>query len=228
MPTRAASVPGLVLTVPQQRVLDQLARHVDPVTVTVLADELSLHHNTVREHLDVLVEHGRARRRARHGGGRGRPSWAYEAAAADPGTRATDYLGLAEAFAEHLSATSARPSAQASEIGRRWGTRLAAGHTDARRESAPPDPAATARHRLVSLLRAVGFAPEPNEDRDDMALRECPLLDSARAHPEVVCQVHHGLVVGALQAYGDTVDDVRLTPFAAPGACRLRLARRVG
>ena len=229
MPTPVARELDLILTAPQQRVLDQLVGHVDPVTATVLAGELSLHHNTVREHLDVLVEHGLARRRARRGAGRGRPSWVYEAATARPGRRAADYLDLAEVFAENLSATSARPSAEAREIGRRWGTRLAASETDIRTDSRPgapsADPIATSRRRLVGLLRDVGFAPEPNEDRDDVALRECPLLDSARAHPEVVCQVHQGLVGGALQAYGNTVDAVRLTPFSQPGACRLRLVR---
>ena len=113
MPTPVARELDLILTAPQQRVLDQLVGHVDPVTATVLAGELSLHHNTVREHLDVLVEHGLARRRARRGAGRGRPSWVYEAATARPGRRAADYLDLAEAFAENLSATSARPSAEA-------------------------------------------------------------------------------------------------------------------
>ena len=49
-------------------------------------------------------------------------------------------------------------------------------------------------------------------------LRTCPLLDAARLHPEVVCQVHLGLVAGALEAHREPSDGLRLAPFSRPGA----------
>lgn len=249
MPTPVGHAHDRLPTAPQQRVLDGLVEHIDPVTAADLAAELALHHNTVREHLDSLVEQGRARRRAGRRGGRGRPPWTYEAAPSGLGAGAAPYLGLAEAFAEHLALTSPRPSTQAREVGRRWGTRLAGADPDPPQQNTRPaggrqagahqtDPPQTfvgaadsspdpvilgSRRRLVDLLGEVGFAPEPSEDHEDVALRECPLLDAARTHPEVVCELHHGLVVGALASYGNSVDVVRLTPFAQPGACRLRL-----
>ena len=59
-------------------------------------------------------------------------------------------------------------------------------------------------------------------------LRTCPLLDAARRHPEVVCQVHLGLVAGALEAHHEPSDGLRLVPFARPGACVLDAARHTG
>ena len=54
-------------------------------------------------------------------------------------------------------------------------------------------------------------------------LRRCPLLDIARRYPEVVCQVHRGLIEGALTQLGGHDAGVDLQPFADPDACRLIL-----
>ena len=56
-----------------------------------------------------------------------------------------------------------------------------------------------------------------------MLLRTCPLLDAAKRHPEVVCQVHLGLVAGALEADDHSAEGLGLRPFARPGACELAL-----
>ena len=65
---------------------------------------------------------------------------------------------------------------------------------------------------------------EAPEDPREVELRTCPLVDAARRHPEVVCQVHAGLVSGADAVYGGSGEGVRLVPFASPGACHLTLA----
>jgi predicted ArsR family transcriptional regulator len=52
-------------------------------------------------------------------------------------------------------------------------------------------------------------------------LTQCPLLDAARTHPDVVCGVHLGIVRGALQEWGTSLGEVELLPFSEPGACRL-------
>ena len=56
-------------------------------------------------------------------------------------------------------------------------------------------------------------------------LRSCPLLASARAHPEVVCDVHLGLVVGLLEHAGAGPEQVRaeLDPWGLADGCRLSL-----
>jgi len=74
---------------------------------------------------------------------------------------------------------------------------------------------------MIDLLAELGFGPDPSGD--DIALRTCPLLELAEEMPEVICQVHRGLVEGALDHYGAPSDGVELVPFAEVGACRLRL-----
>ena len=56
-----------------------------------------------------------------------------------------------------------------------------------------------------------------------MRLRRCPLLDVARQYPEIICQVHQGLIAGALTELGGDDTGVDLLPFAEPDACRLVL-----
>jgi hypothetical protein len=86
----------------------------------------------------------------------------------------------------------------------------------------------------MDLLDRTGFTPvlaresAPSGPTDEIVLRSCPLLESAREHPEVVCQVHRGLVEGVLGRDGDGSDgraDVRveLDPWGRPEGCRLVL-----
>ena len=82
----------------------------------------------------------------------------------------------------------------------------------------------------MALLDRLGFSPdtEPGDEPvgvggTTVLLRTCPLLDAARQHPEVVCQVHLGLVAGALETHRAPSTGLRLVPFARPGACVLSL-----
>ena len=87
------------------------------------------------------------------------------------------------------------------------------------------------RRQVLTLLDRLGFSPrmrsvpgaEATDDTREVELRTCPLLDAARRHPEVVCQVHAGLVSGADAAYGGSGEGVRLVPFASRGACHLTM-----
>ena len=56
-----------------------------------------------------------------------------------------------------------------------------------------------------------------------MRLTTCPFLDAAKRHPEVVCQIHLGIVRGALNRLGADADVAALQAFAEPGACLLGL-----
>ena len=61
-------------------ILDLLAQQSRPMTAAALAEQSGQHSNTVREHLDVLVEHGLATRERAEAAGRGRPAWLYAVA----------------------------------------------------------------------------------------------------------------------------------------------------
>lgn len=203
----------------------------EPVTVQALADQLGQHPNTVREHLDALVADGRIERIRRAPSGRGRPAWLYRSTSSG-GDAATDddlmsgpiggdgqeYIALAVALIDQVSASSPDPRAMAREAGERWGRTLVERQVGADRATSD-DPA----DRVVEMLRELRFAPQATDDPKTMRLTTCPFLDAAKRHPEVVCQVHLGIVRGAMSRLGADPDRADLTAFAEPGACLLNL-----
>jgi predicted ArsR family transcriptional regulator len=198
-------------------ILSLLRAQPEPVTLARLVSLSGLHPNTIREHLDGLLEQGLARRGQAAPSGRGRPAWLFEATAGDPGA-VTEYAGLATALASAISTTSASPREDAVSAGVAWGRELARN-----RGAVPQSTATAARREVVSLLDDLGFAPRADQRYASVRLTECPLLDAALQNPDVVCGVHLGLARGALAAYGAPTDGTELRPFAELGACRLRL-----
>ncbi len=197
------------------RLLESLQCREEPVGVQQLAEELEVHPNTVREGLDLLRERGLVERHRRASPGRGRPAWVYQADGTlrEPDRRVREHGALAGALAAHLSATSPQPGSEGRAAGRRWGVALAAGRTG------------PAREVVLDVLEELDFS--PSVTGHDILLRTCPLLDVARAHPDVVCAVHEGMVQGVLEELG-APDDVRLSPFAHPAGCLLRIQSRRG
>lgn len=197
--------------------LSALLAEAEPVTLTDLSLLTGLHANTLRDHLDALESAGRVRRRTAAPTGPGRPRTLYEPVPADhPG--GSEYAGLAAALASTIHRTSADPARDAAEAGEGWGHELAADrhHLGANGE-------AGARSNVVALLDEIGFAPRSDATDTTVRLTRCPLLDTARRFPDVVCAVHLGIVRGALAEYGADPSGAELHPFAERGACRLHL-----
>lgn len=224
---------GPGLDAARRRVLRVVADSGPGATVAALAGVLGGHPNTTRHHLRALVASGLVMARTDDGAGPGRPPVRYAvtpegrhaasgAAAGDPSVE--EYLALAGAFADRLAALGVDSAEESRSIGRAWGAALAARDLAAAdgpgADDGAVDPGEPRRH-VLALLERLGFSPRP-EGRE-VELRTCPLLDAATRHPEVVCQVHAGLVSGADAAYGGTGEGVRLVPFARPGACHLTL-----
>jgi len=194
-------------------------------TVGELADELGGHPNTTRAHLGTLVADGLLDRVAVTGGTRGRPAHAYRLT--ERGRLVLESSNVAEpvatdelvtAMAEHL-ATTPDAEAHARAIGRLWAAQLS--HTQGAADTAPAE-------RVVAMLRTAGFSPQ-SEPSGDVALRTCPVLASARAHPGVVCTMHEEMLRAALAADARAAAEdveVSLVPFARPGACLVHLRRR--
>lgn len=215
---RPVSVGVAPLTRQRLAVLDYVRDHA-PVRISAAAAGLGLHANTVREHLEALVEAGLVDGAASRPTGRGRPATVYRPTAADPAAPAHEYAALATALAGHLARTSADPGADARAAGIEWGRELVGDqlHGD---ESATDDPGT----RVLEILARLGFGPDTSDPSRGIALRSCPLLDAARRHPEIVCQVHLGIIDGVLEQLGAiTGPGLDLIPFAEPGACRLFL-----
>lgn len=207
------------LTPARARVLEFLQQRTAPVSAEELAVEFDQHVNTVRGHLEFLASEGLALRDQTRGPGPGRPAWRYRAnpehVEADP--RVREYGALAGALAAHIARTSEQPAEDGYAAGVSWGTQVAEAS-----EFEPSTPAAARRH-TVEILDDLGFAPVANARRTTIQLTQCPLLDVAQRYPEVVCEVHRGLVAGALGHLGGEPGRVRLEPFAAADACLLAL-----
>lgn len=202
-------------------VLDAVQEAGEPATLASLSEATGLHPNTLREHLETLVARGLVRRARSAPSGRGRPAWLYSPADPDVSATGSEYAGLAATLAAHIHRTSSDPSADAVAAGHAWGRDLA------RKAGPPPEPGATAaRQQIAHLLDEVGFAPEVDEKATTVRLTRCPLLETAKEFPDVVCGVHLGIVRGALEEYGADSERTDLFAFSEPGACRLELLTR--
>jgi predicted ArsR family transcriptional regulator len=188
------------------------------MTLAGLSAVTSLHPNTLREHLESLESRGSVRRRRADPSGRGRPAWLYESTGTSTASRAAEYAGLATALASVIARHSPDPRGEALEAGRNWGHALgnAKGLPHGRG-------AASVRRGVVALLADLGFSPEPSARATSVRLTRCPLLNAARAEPDIVCSVHLGIVRGALQEWGADSQNAELLPFSEPGACKLLL-----
>jgi predicted ArsR family transcriptional regulator len=194
-------------------VLQLLVDQPRPPRLAALAQASGQHPNTLREHLEALVADGWVRRTRSEPQGRGRPAWRYEAV--DDRGR-DEYAGLATALAAAIAATSPAPTETARFAGEQWG------HTLAAERDADPQTPEEARDEVVSMLDELGFEPDVDDEHADrVRLTRCPLLDAAHRYPGVVCEVHRGIVGGALAAYGADPTGTDLVPFAEPGACLL-------
>jgi predicted ArsR family transcriptional regulator len=190
----------------------------EAVTLSALVAATGLHRNTVREHLDALVEEGLVERHRAPSQGRGRPAWLYRATFGPRSTVGNEYAGLARALAALVERTSDSPAVDATSAGVAWGQELAA-------EVGPPAgrTAAAARRQVIRIFDRMGFEPQADRNGVEVRLTRCPLLQAAHESPTVVCHVHLGIVQGALAAYGRDGAASELHPFSEPGACHLRL-----
>lgn len=208
------------------RVLEYLQQQSTPVRIEQVAENFGQHINSVREHLDALASMGLAVRSRRTSGGRGRPSWVYLAnpEQPEPDARVREHSALVTALAGYLSDTHPDPAQAAAQAGAGWGGTLV------RSSELSADSAASARAIAVELLTELDFAPVPDEaaasnSNDDQAcwvLTRCPLLDTARAYPTVVCQVHRGMISGVMNELGYEAE-VELHPFDRVGGCGLQV-----
>lgn len=211
-------------------VLDLLRSRAEPLGVGEVAEHVGLHLNTVRSHLDLLVESGYAIRHSEAPSGPGRPRVVYQATTAPDGEGS--YRLLAEMLVQYLAANSEHPGDAAAEAGRSWAvsaTQVQSGGVHNRRvqgrrevtQEAVVTPVAqdAAVTDLVRMLGDIGFAPEVSADGTSIYLHRCPFREMARSQPDVVCGAHLGMIRGALAELDAPVAATRLLPFVEPGLC---------
>ena len=214
---------GAPLGQSRAHVLDLLRAAGSPAGVRDIADQEGLHPNTARFHLDALVDAGLATRAPKERTTPGRPSMAYRAVAGGETMGRRRYRLLAEMLTSLIAGMLPKPGEAAGEAGREWGRYL----------TEPPPPyqrldAGEAVERLTATMAEIGFAPEAVADgtQYQLRLRQCPFREVAENHQDVVCQLHLGLMQGALAQMRAPVTADRLQPFAEPSLCIAYLATR--
>jgi predicted ArsR family transcriptional regulator len=189
-------------------IVDALTASPIPLDAQSLAAQVGIHVTTARFHLDQLERVSLVRRQTGVHQRRGRPSVLYTPTGEprDDSTRAA----LINVLVGALGDRGDGPDASA-EAGRRWADHFDLPGSD--------------RTAVTELLEQLGFEPEPDEDT--VRLRSCPFRDAARAHPEIVCSVHRGLLERVVQNRDGSSDvDIRLIPFVEPELCLVAFADR--
>lgn len=222
----------------RSEVLRLLRGREHPMGITDIARSLGVHANTVRFHLETLVDDGLVERTTVAGGRPGRPRQLFAAVLGMDPTGPRHYRMLAEVLAASL-AGGPDPGPRAVDAGRRWGHRQgSAAAATAATEPGAPVGADESIDRLVGVLDELGFAPEllnrpeplnrpaPLADAGlpEIGLHHCPFLELAVTQSDVVCPLHLGIMRGVLESAHSSVTVDRLETFARPDLCTAHLA----
>src|SRR5262249_14001701 len=133
------------------------------------------------------------------------------------GTR-DEYRLLATILSGTLADTPAGVAA-VEDAGRRWGRYLVERPSPTARRS---DERATAQ--VADMLADQGF--EPEAAGGEIRMHRCPFHDLAETQPGIVCGVHKGLISGALEELGSSLEVGELDVFVRPDLCVARLRPR--
>ncbi len=217
-------------------ILEVLRTGTGPQDVQAIAAKVGLHTNTVRAHLDQLIDAGLVETAVQPRRSPGRPRVLFSASRTDDSIPSDSYQLLAGLLASTIDGSASTPGsrsprAAAADAGRRWGHTLVESGDAAQ----GPVDAAHALERIVAVLDDVGFAPKIGAAADlasaapglggrpahetVIELRRCPFREVALKHSDVVCGVHLGLMQGAMEQMGAPPASIRLEPFARPDLC---------
>jgi predicted ArsR family transcriptional regulator len=172
------------------------------VTAAAVADEVGVHPNVARHHLDKLAAGGYLEVQTAKvaGSGAGRPSKRYLAvtdAVTEFPVRSDDLvLSLLGRALARLSPVEAQ--AMAEEVGAEYGRAMAAGLAGDALETGHRS-MRSAIQAVADALTAHGFAAHADSRNDQLRIinDHCPFGDVALEHP-VICAVDRGMVRGML------------------------------
>jgi predicted ArsR family transcriptional regulator len=199
----------------------ELARATSPRSTVEIAETLGLHANTVRPHLERMREVGLLAVHADNRGSVGRPQHRYALAADAPslGLEPPAFPVLARMLAE-VAGAAGIPADRTAEAGAEQGRAMAELHAVRR-------PRASCIEAVTTMLGELGFDPAVVHDDGlaTIAFTHCPYAELAAAHPDVVCQLHRGLIEGFVELIGGAgVDQFRTLADRDP--CQVELSIR--
>jgi predicted ArsR family transcriptional regulator len=195
-----------------------------PIDVDSLAAQVGLHPNTVRDHLDLLIRAGLVDRTTEKPSGPGRPRALYSRSPRDdrsPG--AEGYKFLAEVLAGFIETTVDDPAAAIEQAGLAWGRYL----VDRPAPNVQLDSSQVVEE-MVSTLTDLGFEPvvASHDHAVQVELHDCPFREIVRSHGQVVCSMHRGILRGAAEELGGSVNVDSLQPLVEPSLCLVSLSAR--
>lgn len=195
------------------RILRVLRETADTLTIAQVAERAAVHANTVRFHLNSLIDSGQVEQIQAPPDGPGRPAILVRAVHGMDRSGPRSYLALAQLLLDDVK-SHPRPREHARRAGRRWGRRIAQQVYDEQ-----TDPVTG----LVTALDELEFAPDRSTSTD-IELHHCPFLELTTPTGGLVCAIHLGLMQGVLDGAGSEAHIERLSPFVRPDLCLVQLA----
>lgn len=174
-------------------------------TIGELCEATGLHANTVREHLQRLIEGGYVIATTEHRTTRGRPRTLYTAATGAPGASSPVARDKAKAAARRGDLMRRMLPAAASDL-----SQSATYQLDA----------------LVEHLEESGFEPVVDDVRLTIDLSPCPHAAGRPEDRPLLCQVHLGLMQGVLTEAGGPLAADCVRTSAESTDCTVQLADR--
>ncbi|QQB47051.1 transcriptional regulator [Corynebacterium glucuronolyticum] len=183
----------------QKIVLDVLQDFPDGARASDIAELLGVHINTVRGHLDELVESRAVETITAAASGRGRPSLLFRSRVPNSDDLNAQHVALIEELTHNMSYEDGL------ELGRSWAKRLGlAGSTD--------------EDNLIALLHRLGFTPQRRGET--IHLNSCPFVHDGHMPGIAICAIHEGFIRTSLRMADESID---VTPLGGDGYCTLRV-----
>lgn len=207
---------SLRLSPKQRAVLSALQEFPEGARAAEVAEQLGMHVNTARGHLEELLAQDAVRTVTAPARGRGRPSLIFQVRVPDNRAVAQEYISLIEVLARTLG-DSEHPDEEslnrARQIGSQWAAQMSrSGHTWTSIE----DFLGGLAHRL----REMGFDPvisSQQEDGAELSLYSCPFIAGNLRPSPFICAIHEGFIQESVGPSGPV--KVTLSPFDGPGTC---------
>lgn len=182
------------------RVLSLLQSASNPLTVGAVSDELELHKNSARFHLDALAEAGFAERSTEPSGRTGRPPLLYSATNESPAISNQHLLELTNVLLSEFATAQDDAAERARRAGASWGQQSHGGE--------PLDIEGLKNH-----LGRRGFGVQAKDST--LTFTRCPfrgMIDPGQL--PLVCSIHQGLLDGMTENSHLTVGTLQVGPTA--------------